>query len=136
MKRYYLAEIEEFEFEPGAMAYRCRASAYPGLIFEGGEILTGADGKPLYKFSLVLVKSRDHARIINDPLMHPLPDMPLDAKVSSIHTPTKNAMLSKLAALGVDTSWIGTADGYREVIRGIGRINNPNFDENSFDVNE
>jgi len=137
MKRYYLAEIEEFEVVPGATGYRCRASAYPDLLFEGGEIASDPiTGLPLHKFALVLVKSRDHARIINDPKMHPLPDVSLDMKVSSIHTATKNGMVNKLKALGVDTSFIQTTDGYREVIRGIGRINNPAFDENSFDVNE
>lgn len=137
MKRYYLAEIEQFEFEPGMMAYRCRASAYPDLIFEGGEILTDPNtGIPVNKFALVLVKTRDHARIINDPLMHPLPQVDLDVKVSSIHTATKNTMVAKLQNLGVDTAYIQTTDGYREVIRGLGRINNPDFDENKFDVNE
>lgn len=137
VKRYYLAEIEQFEFEPGMTGYRCRASAYTDLLFEGGEILTDpATGIPVHKFALVLVKSRDHARIIADPKMIPLPDVALDVKVSSIHTPTKNAMIAKLKALGVDTSWIATTDGYREVIRGIGKINNPAFDENNFDVNE
>ena len=137
MKRYYLAEIEQYEFEPGAMAYRCRASAYNDLIFEGGEILTDpSTGIPVNKFALVLVKTRDHARIINDPLMHPLPQVDLDVKVSSIHTATKNAMVAKLKKLGVDTAYIQTTDGYREVIRGLGRTNNPDFDENKFDVNE
>ena len=137
MKRYYLAEIESFEIVPGMTGYRCRASAYPDMTFEGGEIITDPiTGIPTNKFALVLVKSRDHARIINDPLMHPLPDVALDVKVSSIHTPTKTAMIAMLKSLGVDTSWIGTTDGYREVIRGIGKINNPQFDENRFDVNE
>lgn len=137
MKRYYLAEIEQFEFEPGMIGYRCRASAYPDLIFEGGEIEADpVTGIPKHKFTLVLVKSRDHARVLSDPKMHALPDVALDVKVSSIHTPTKTAMINKLKSLGVDTSWINTTDGYREVIRGIGRINNPNFDENAFDVNE
>jgi len=137
MKRYYLAEIELVETVPGMPEYRSRASAYPDLIFEGGEILTDPlTGKPVHKFTLVLVKSRDHARIINDPKMHALPDVALDVKVSSIHTATKNNMVDTLKKLGVDTGFIQTTDGYREVILGIGRLNNPNFDENRFDVNE
>lgn len=137
MKRYYLAEIEQFEFESGSMAYRCRASAYPDLIFEGGEIYTDpVTGIPTNKFALVLVKSRDHAKLVNDPKMAAMPDVSLDMKVSSIHTPTKNKMINDLKRLGIDTSFIQTTDGYREVIRGIGKINNPDFDENKFDVNE
>jgi hypothetical protein len=57
-------------------------------------------------------------------------------KVSSIHTATKNNMVAKLKQLKIDTSFIQTTDGYREVIRGIGRINNPLFDENNFEVVE
>lgn len=137
MKRYYLAEIEQFEFEPGITGYRCRAYSYPDLMFEGGEVLTDpTTGIPINKFALVLVKSRDHARLVNDPKMHPLPDVALDMKVSSIHTPTKNKMIADLQALGIATSFIGGTDGYREVIKAIGKINNPAFDENKFDVNE
>jgi hypothetical protein len=137
MKRYYLAEIEQYEFEPGTMAYRCRASAYNDLIFEGGEILTDpVTGQPINTFALVLVKTRDHGRLVNDPLMHQLPQVDLDMKVSSIHTATKNNMVAKLKQLKIDTSFIQTTDGYREVIRGIGRINNPLFVVNNFEVGE
>lgn len=137
MKRYYLAEIELVADDVMGDYYRCRASAYPDLMFEGGEILTDPEtGVPTNTFALVLVKSRDHVRLINDPKMHPLPDVALDIKVSSIHTPTKNNMISNLQALGINTNFINNTDGYREVIRMLGRINNPNFDENNFDINE
>lgn len=137
MKRYYLAAIEQFDMGEGELAHRCRASAYPDLTFEGGEIVSDpVTGLPINQFALVLIKAKDHARILNDPLMHPLPQVDLDVKVSSIHTATKNKMITTLKSLGVDTAFIQTTDGYREVIRGIGRINNPDFDENKFDVNE
>ncbi|HBA72214.1 MAG TPA: hypothetical protein DCZ63_08520 [Geobacter sp.] len=137
MKRYYLAEIEEYEWEPGAIGYRCRASAYPGLLFDGGEILTDpVTGKPTNRFALVLVKAKDHALLINDPKMNPLPMVDLDVKMSSVHTPTKNALIATLKRLGLATEFISNTDGYREVIRALGRVNNPDFDENKFDVNE
>lgn len=136
MKRYYLAEIEQYEFEPGSMAYRCRASAYPDLKFEGGEILTdGTTGLPINSFTLVLISATDHQRIIDDPKMYALPQVDLDIKVSSINTTTKTLMINKLKSLGVDTSFINTTDGYRDVINGIGLLNNFQFDVNNFDVN-
>ncbi|NMC75390.1 MAG: hypothetical protein GYA56_13685 [Geobacteraceae bacterium] len=134
MKRYYLAEIERIE-EDGETGYRCRASAYPGLLFEGGEILTDGNGVPVHRFTLVLVKEADHARLIGDPLMHPLPQVDLDVTISGIPAAAKNEMVSMLKSLGVDTSCIADTDGYREVIRELGRRNYPGFDENRFDVN-
>ncbi|KAF0218802.1 MAG: hypothetical protein FD174_2585 [Geobacteraceae bacterium] len=137
MKRYYMAEIEQFEVEPGATGYRCRASAYPWLMFEGGEIETDPlTGIPKHRFSLVIVKAVDHAKLIDDVKMHPLPMVDLDMKVSDIHTATKNDMIQQLELLGVNTAFIANSDGYRDVIRGIGRVNNPVFDENKFDINE
>ena len=142
MKRYYVCPVVEHEVEPGLIGYRLAIQDYPDTPFEGGEIPLDMDpssptyGKPLHKFGLVLVNSRYHGKFINNPKMYPLPMVDLDIKVSSIHTATKNKMIADLQSLGVDTSFIGNADGYRDVIRGIGRIINPNFNENDFDVEE
>ena len=85
-------------------------------------------------WALVLVASRDHAAVRNAPGVDSLPDFPLDGKVSSINTVTKNAMLARLTARKISRTFIDNTDGYREVIRGIGRQLEPDFDENKFDI--
>lgn len=142
MKRYYICPIIEHEVEPGLIGYRLAIQEYPDTPFEGGEIPVDLNpespnyGKPLHKFGFVLVKSRYHGKFINNPNMIPLPQVDLDIKMSAIHTATKNKLIAGMQSLGIDTSFIGNADGYRDVIRGIGRIINPSFDENNFDVEE
>ena len=41
-----------------------------------------------------------------------------------------------LAKRGLGSSVYNGADGYRDVIRAVGRANDPAFDENNFDVAE
>jgi hypothetical protein len=45
-------------------------------------------------------------------------------------------MISKLQGRGINTEFIDTTDGYRGVIRGIGRQLVADFDENNFDISE
>lgn len=63
-----------------------------------------------------------------------LPDVALDVKVSEM--PTKLEMGSKLQAREIDTAFISNADGFRDVIRDLGKLHDANFDEKNFDVIE
>jgi len=135
VKRYYLCPIigAGTDLDP----YRLAIQDYPDTPFEMGEIPVDPEtGIPTVKWGLVLVGGKYHGKFVKDAHMKPLPDYPLDGKVSGIHTLTKNKMLSDMESLGIDTAFVGNADGYREVIRGLGRQINPGFDENDFDVNE
>lgn len=140
MKRYYVCPVigDGTEDNP----YRLAIQDYPDTPFEAGEIPVDMNsasanyGKPLHKFGLILVAARHHGKLISDNRMKPLPQVDLDVKLSSVHTATKNQMVADLKSIGIDTAFIAGTDGYREVIRAIGRITNPDFDENSFDVNE
>ena len=65
----------------------------------------------------------------------PLPDFPLDGKVSAINAATKGLMKAALTRRGLDAdSIVDAKDGYREVIRGIGQHFNPQFSEDRFHV--
>lgn len=132
MKRYYISPIvgdgsEENSFRPKIADY--------GVNWVGSIPSDQNTGLPLFNWTLVLVEAQNHGALIADGAIDPLPDFPLDGKVSAIHAATKNAMIAKLQAHGIDTAFIGGTDGYREVIRGIGRQLEPAFDENNFDVN-
>ena len=132
-KRYYLSPIigtgdENNPYRPKVADYDVR---WAGVI--PSDPLTGA---PLHPWCLVLVATQNHGQLTADQTINALPDFPLDGKVSAIQTSVKNTMLAKLQARGIDTSFINGTDGYREVIRGIGRTIEPAFDENNFDVVE
>lgn len=137
MKRYYICDIYgngdiDGDGTPQTGPYR-PAVADLGVAWVGA-IPTGPDGRPLYAWALVLVASNDHAKLRNAAGVDPLPDFPLDGKVSSINTATKNAMLARMTARNINRSFVDNTDGYREVIRGIGRQLEPSFDENKFDI--
>lgn len=130
MKRYYISPI----IGDGSIdnPYRPKVADY-GVPW-AGLIPTDQDGKPVAVWALVLVSAANHAKLLADKDIHGLPDFPLDGKVSAIQNATKNVMKARLAARGIDTAFIDGTDGYREVVRGIGRKLQADFDENNFDV--
>lgn len=131
-KRYYISPIigDGSENNP----YRPKVADH-GVAWSGA-IPSGPDGKPTSSWALVIVAAKNHAAIIADKDIDDLPEFPLDGKVSAIQTQTKNAMKSKMEKRGISTAFVDGTDGYREVIRGIGRQLEPTFDENNFDVAE
>ena len=85
-------------------------------------------------WALCLVASRNHLQFRNDPNIDPLPDYPLDAKINSMHDPTRAGMWRALERFGVNFNDLGSISGYREVIRRCGQTLNPSFSEDRFDV--
>lgn len=131
-KRYYISPI----VGDGSIDNPYRPKVADHGVAWSGAIPTGPDGKPLKPWALVIVAAKNHAALIADPDIDDLPDFPLDGKVSSVHTATKNAMKAKMEKRGIATGFVDGTDGYREVIRGIGKLLDPTFDENNFDVAE
>lgn len=130
MKRYYVCDLigdgsEENPFRPAV-------ADFP--VSWAGSIVTGDDGRPVHGDCLVIVNTEDHSTLRNAARVTPLPDFPLDGKVSAIQNGTKNAMLSALTARGFDTTAIGNADGYRDALIEIGRQRDPAFNVDKFDV--
>lgn len=133
-KRYYLAEVEQCDID-GAIGYRCRASAYPGLLFEGGQLfIDPATDAPKHKFALVLVDTTNHDILLADPKMHPLPVVPLGLEVAAIAKEDRDKMVVAFQKLGIDTSVVQSVNSYRKIIRALGQVNDPNFSENMFSV--
>lgn len=130
MKRYYVCDLvgdgsEENPFRPVIANFPVAWS---------GSIPTGVDGRPVHKDCLVIVSTEDHAALRNAAGVVPLPDFPLDGKMSAIQNGTRNTMLSALVARGFDTTSIGNADGYRDALSEIGRQRDPLFNIDKFDV--
>lgn len=133
MKRYYISQIvgDGSDNDP----YRAAVGDNAGIRVVS-VIPTGPDGRPTTAWALCLVGAKDHAALRADPRNDMLPDFPLDGKVSAINNATKNAMLTRLRARGIDESFVTNTDGYREVIRGLGRQLDSNFSEDKFDVQD
>ena len=137
MRRYYIADIlgDGTEENP----YRTAVSGIPDTNV-AAEITTHPlghpqQGHPVFTSCLAFVAAKDHAEIRALPGVDPLPDFPLDGKVSAINAATKGLMKAALTRRGLDAdSIVDAKDGYREVIRGIGQHFNPQFSEDRFHV--
>lgn len=143
MKRYYLSKIfldTSIPTFPNGV-WRHQLQTYPGIDYEGGEIKTDPEtGIPTEKALLVLVGGINHKQLQDDPDLVALPDVALDVKVSAIKTSTKLDARSNIAALGFADEEVeaafGNADGLRDVVNHYGKLNNPDFDANDFDLDE
>lgn len=131
MKRYYISPIVGTGDETDP--YRPKVADH-GVSWVGVIPSDPVTGKPISTWALVVVEAINHAALLADSAIDALPEFPLDGKVSAINTGTKNTMVSRLQARGIDTAFIGNSDGYRDVIRGIGVQLDPTFNENNFDV--
>lgn len=137
MKRWIISRIEKV-FDPSlGEYYRMAIQRYSDLHFKFGEIPVDPDtGIPTLGYGFALVSSKDMARFRSDRDIDVLPDFPLDGKLTALHGPTKAAMKSALAKHGIAATIVDGADGFRDVVREIGRTVNPAFIEDAFDVNE
>lgn len=133
MKRYYLSPIISGPDEFGSITYQAKLNTLPGLNVVC-EIPTGPDGIPTQTWALCLASGPNHTAALADREIDALPDVSLDVKVGAIQNATKTRMKNALTARGLPGSIVDNADGYRDVIRAIGRFLNLNFDENHFDV--
>lgn len=130
MKRYYISDIIN---DPDL------GWCVPSMLLAGtrtkAEIPVGPDGQPTSTWALCHVAAKDHAVLRSDKRIDPLPDFPMDGKVSAVNEQTRSAMKAALNRRGLPAAAIVDGkDGYREVIRAVGRALNPAFSEDSFDV--
>lgn len=138
VKRYYICDIigdgnGDAMPSPTTGSFR-PAIADLGVSWVGSIPSDPVTGHPLHKWALVLVNTDNHARLIATPGVDALPDFPLDGKVNAINNMTRSRMDNALSKRGINSAFISNSDGYRDVIRGLGRTLEPSFDENNFDV--
>lgn len=138
MKRYYLCDVigdgdPDVDPTPTTGPFR-PAVADHGVSWAGMIPSDPVTGHPLHSWSLVVVEAKDHSALRQDARIDPLPDFPMDGKVSAINASTRGQALAALTRRAIATGVFSNADGYREVIRGIGRQLHAEFDENKLDV--
>ncbi len=131
-KRFYLCDIigDGGESNPFRTAAFDLGVAYTALI--PSDLTTG---RPLFTWALTRVAAPNHSEMVR--VCDPLPDFPMDGKVSGINQATKVLMKNRVKArMGGTAAWIDNTDGYREVIRTVGKHLEPAFNEDNFDVEE
>ena len=134
MKRYYLCDIigdggEDNPYRPAVADHGVNyAPVYPSQ-----DPVTGQYARP---HCLVLVAAPSHTALRGDARIDPLPDFPLDGKVQAIETASRQRAEQALARRGFQSSHFALKDGYREVVRSVGRELQPGFSEDNLDVSE
>ena len=129
MKRYYISPIVGAGTE--ADPFRPKVADY-GVSWAGVIKSDQSTGRPRLPWCLVVVEADSHAAILADADIQALPALPLDGKVAALGAAVRNRLASDLQSRGIDPAALTSADGYRDVIRGIGRVLEANFDENRF----
>jgi hypothetical protein len=141
MKRYYLSKIKQIDAPGMGLVWVHRLQEYDNIEYAGGEIATDpVTGIPTQKALFVLVASRHHGLFVNDAELAEMPMVPLDVKASAISAAAKNKAKNGAKALGFGNSetealW-SNADDFRAVCNAYGRLNNPVFNADDFDVSE
>lgn len=142
MKRYYVCKVYgngdlDAPNTPTTGAYR------PALA----DIIDPATGMKAFGFTaqispgqhpwcLVIAGGNKHGLVNNHPDIDPLPAYAMDVRLSAMHTPTKVMMMNKLSARGIDTGQFANADGFRDIVRALGKAHGAAFNEDDFDTTD
>ena len=120
MNRYYLSPIigTGAEGDP----YRPKIADY-GVNWHG-TIKSDADGHPEKPWCLVLVEAPDHAKLLADTDLDPLPALPMDAPLALASDLSKSRVAAAAARRGIDTS---RAKTMAEMVSTVGRTLDPTF---------
>lgn len=134
-KRYYLCDVIG-DGQSEETSYRPAVAGIEGAQWVW-DMPTDAQGQPVQTWGLTLVAARNHAPLRSVQGVDPMPDVSLDVRVSAIEAGAKAAMKAAMTRRGLNANAIvdGT-DGYREVIRAVGQVANPAFDENALDITD
>lgn len=140
MKRYYVCKvIGDGSYESpyrAAIADVVDPSTHLLAFTIAATIKSNPDGTPALPWCLVIAAGKNHALVNSNADIDPLPDYPLDVKLSAMNTATKLAAFNKMAARGINTNALSNADGYRDLIRGLGQQHEASFSEDNFDAPE
>lgn len=126
-KRYYLVPVvTEFSDDLGISR---RLDLPPG-VNHSAVIADNVD------WGIAIVATNNHVPLIARAGLIPFPDVSKDIRWQSVHKATRDGFAARLQARGIDTAFIGTADGFREIVRTLARRLDSNFHEDNFDCSE
>lgn len=137
-KRYYLSPLAQDSV--GRWKPSLLLSAEWAAEAEGKEanIVTSGftAGQPDVSWCLLVVNAINHASLGAVSGVFLMPDITLDARLSTLSTTVRNNLLNRLTQLGVDVSGITTTTIFRTVLGRVAanRLNNTGFNADSFTV--
>jgi hypothetical protein len=123
-KRFYISKVigdgtEENPFRP-------KVADYPVTWM-------GMFSHPAVRaWALVKVDAVDHADLIADTQIRPIPEGSLDKTVGSLPAAVKKKLNDYLTENGIDTSWVKNTMTIREVVRNLGQMHDSRFEETKF----
>jgi len=82
-----------------------------------------------HNWALMKITYADYSEVNGKPGVSRLPDYPFDAKMNAMAQATRTALTATLTTYNIPTTCLTGADGYRDVIRCIGRVIKPEFNE-------
>lgn len=130
-KRFYISKIvgDGTEYNP----FRPKVADYN--VSWSGVIPSNEDGTPKFGFTFVIVNTQDHTALLADPQIKGMPELSLDAQISTLSKATRDKMLAYFDDEGIDRTGLTLQSTMRDVLRRVGKHLSESFDENKFDVN-
>lgn len=131
-KRIYISPILELGGEDGNVpAVRREGTATRPTRAGTVEVLmaVGPDGRPALPWCLVFADFVDQAAALAVPGVFAMPEVAYDAKVSTMSGATTTAMFNAFAERGIPLDIAPSERAYRRVIRALGQMLEPAFDE-------
>lgn len=139
-KRYYLSKIKQYT--DAGTYHGHKMQEYPEVDALGGNIATDSQGVPLHPAILVMVAAQDHTAFKADAELIEIPAGRdgLNMKIEATHTPTKLAFRAKMKAIGFGDVYTEAVSlntrGWRDLVDDLGKLNNPAFSVDAFDLAE
>lgn len=140
-RRLYLAKIRVVPHPDfGSLIAHEFQIAHPTKEFSQGRVASDANGQPTQIAALVMVAGIDHSPYMGNPNIVPLPFDSLTGSIGTIATELRLAAKAAIIGLGFDATetnalWINSTP-VRDVVTHYGRLNDPDFNVDSFDLYE
>lgn len=128
--RYYLCDVigDGTEENP----YRADLEDAPNIDGISAKIASGPDGRPVFPYCLCVVEAKNHMPLRLRPNVDALPEVSLDNRMSAVSQAARARLDDAMARRKIPTTGFAVAEGYRDVIRLLGKRLDSTFDPDNF----
>lgn len=131
LRRLYLSPAYLTMTSDGLTAITKAVDLY-SPIAHSQKIALNQDGTLAMPWGFCVIEVANHLPLLADSELAVLPEFPLDGRVSALTPGAVNVLKSGMGRFSIATSLVDNATGWREVVRGLGRLLDPDFNENDF----
>ena len=129
MKRYYVSPMAWIDHHGWAP----KVATFEGVDAWSAQM--PPDPSATGAMAFVVVEAKDHTKILADSTIKPLPEFSFDSRLTALSTDGSTMLNAAITAIGLSSVAVrAKSNDYRDVVRTIGKTNNPAFDENNFDA--